>query len=113
MKVCHSTSIDGNLNCCLNNYSETDGSFKFNDFVYRVKYQQESGNYYCSCSIYKTLLNVRECTLLEDDCLFLDTPAENCVACMHCKFVKEMVVPYLPEEGRTMRIDELKKDYNM
>ncbi|WAR15987.1 hypothetical protein MAR_030581, partial [Mya arenaria] len=96
---------DDTLICCLNNYSETDGSFKVNDFVYTVKYQQESGSYYyCSCSIYKTLLNVPDCNSLENDRVVLDIQG-NCVTCIHCRFVKEMVVPYLPDAGKAMGND--------
>ncbi|WAR15086.1 hypothetical protein MAR_005191 [Mya arenaria] len=96
---------DDTLMCCLNNYSETDGSFKVNDFVYTVKYQQESGSYYyCSCSIYKTLLNVPDCNSLENDRVVLDIQG-NCVTCIHCRFVKEMVVPYLPDAGKAMGND--------
>ncbi|KAH3897506.1 hypothetical protein DPMN_021694 [Dreissena polymorpha] len=86
----------GNLVCCLNDYCEMDGSFKANDFIFTTRFCQETGDYLdCTCKIYKTLLNVKEFNIRNEEFLVLDSSGDNCVTCMHCKFVKLHVLPCL------------------
>ena len=85
-----------NLVCCMNDYSEVDGSFRYSDFIHTVKQVQETGDYfYCSCKTFHTLVNLKECKSNDQDFLVMDSSGENCVTCIHCKFLKQKVVPAL------------------
>ena len=49
-----------NLVCCMNDYREVDGSFRYSDFIHKVKQFQETGDYfYCSFKTFHTLVNVK------------------------------------------------------
>ncbi|KAL4240366.1 hypothetical protein ACF0H5_001156 [Mactra antiquata] len=57
-----SYSETGWLVCCMNDYGDTDASFKYNDFVYTARLPQEQGDYFhCSCSVFLTLINLKKC----------------------------------------------------
>ena len=99
------------LVCCLNDYSEIDGSFRYNDFVFTVKQTQETGDYfYCSCKTYRTLINIQDCNNFEEYSV-LDSFGENCVTCIHCRFLKQNVLPELkPVNGNASRFHKFVQD---
>ena len=68
-----------NLVCCMNDYREIDGSFRYSDFIHKVKQFQETGDYfYCSSKIFHTLVNVKECKSNGRDFLVLDSSEISC-----------------------------------
>ncbi|XP_053384247.1 uncharacterized protein LOC128550109 isoform X2 [Mercenaria mercenaria] len=85
---------DCGIVACMNDYSDIDGSFKENNFVYTTKISQETGEYfYCSCSIYRTLINCDETESNGDEFHVIDLEDESVITCMHCKFLKNSVIP--------------------
>ena len=90
----------GDIVCILNDYNESDGSFKFNDFVYTIRYKQEAMDYLkCSCKVFSTLLVTGQDATNDT----LDA-SDNSVTCIHCRFLKEKVLPSLnrSEQSSTM-----------
>ena len=85
-----------NFVCCMNDYNEIDGSFRYSDFVCTMKQVQETGDYfYCTCKTFHTLINLKDCKNRDQDFFVLDSSGENFVTCLHCKFLKQKVAPVL------------------
>ena len=85
----------GDFVCVMNDYSSTDGSFLETEFVFTSKLIQETGIYfYCSCRTYATLLEVLD-NQRTNDFVVIDSAGENCVTCMHCKFLSQYIIPNL------------------
>ncbi|KAL4229192.1 hypothetical protein ACF0H5_012236 [Mactra antiquata] len=102
-----SYSETGWLVCCMNDYGDTDASFKYNDFVYTARLPQEQGDYfYCSCSVFSTLINLKNCDQAVNEFVVSDLSGENCVTCLHCKFIKKIVIPTLRSGNVETKIDQ-------
>jgi len=72
--VIQNLEVNGIFVCCLNDYSDIDGSFRHSNFVYTTKIAQENGdNFYCSCSIYRTLINMPELNIDDEYFVVLDS----------------------------------------
>jgi hypothetical protein len=85
----------GDVICIMNDYSATNGSFRETEFVFTSKLMQETGNYFfCSCSTYSTLLDVQK-SRNKNEFVVLDSTGQNCVTCMHFKFLSQHVIPNL------------------
>ncbi|KAL4240007.1 hypothetical protein ACF0H5_000802 [Mactra antiquata] len=97
-----------NFICILNDYSETDGSFRPNDYVFTQRSKLEIGDYYyCSCAIYRTLLDINGAQS-NSHLSVLEYSDPNNVTCLHCKFLKEKVMPNLSPDSNasTTRIQQ-------
>ena len=76
------------IKAVMNDYSSYDGRFKETDFVVTCWKKTETGGYMtCSCGIYRTLLDLADST---EPLQVLDSSGASC---MHCRFMKENVLP--------------------
>ncbi|WAR02073.1 hypothetical protein MAR_008631, partial [Mya arenaria] len=77
--------------CCMNDYNDS-GSLRKEVYVYTTWLKQESGDYFhCTCSIYRTLFDIAHSQTLN---------YSNRNSCMHCTFLKCIVLPNLQIDER-------------
>ncbi|WAR05720.1 hypothetical protein MAR_021089 [Mya arenaria] len=79
------------MNCCMNDFNDS-GSLRKEVYVYTTWLKQESGDYFhCTCSIYRTLFDIAHSQTLN---------YSNRNSCMHCTFLKCIVLPNLQIDER-------------
>ncbi|WAR30545.1 hypothetical protein MAR_033087 [Mya arenaria] len=77
--------------CCMNDFNDS-GSLRKEVYVYTTWLKQESGDYFhCTCSIYRTLFDIAHSQTLN---------YSNRNSCMHCTFLKCIVLPNLQIDER-------------
>ncbi|XP_052773152.1 uncharacterized protein LOC128211990 [Mya arenaria] len=77
--------------CCMNDFNDS-GSLRKEVYVYTTWLKQESGDYFhCTCSIYRTLFDIAHSQTLN---------YSNKNSCMHCIFLKCIVLPNLQIDER-------------
>ncbi|WAR14828.1 hypothetical protein MAR_004933 [Mya arenaria] len=77
--------------CCMNDFNDS-GSLRKEVDVYTTWLKQESGDYFhCTCSIYRTLFDIAHSQTLN---------YSNRNSCMHCTFLKCIVLPNLQIDKR-------------
>ena len=84
------------LTAVLNDIDAEEGNFKDYEFAITSWLSTEVGDYLkCTCKIYKTLLDLNDCS---DSNVTLDSQGATC---MHCRFLREDVLPNLSTSSHT------------
>ncbi|XP_069109368.1 uncharacterized protein [Argopecten irradians] len=94
-------NTDDKIVIVLNDYNPENGKFSNFDYVHTSRQRTEDGFVYrCSCRIYRTLI---ECARGEDVFQNSLIDVSTSVKCMHCRFLKECVIPsiLISQENKT------------